>query len=87
MSLLDNSQLSTNGKLDPSTATLYKPCQCFKIGEQIFHNELNDVGKVLSKMKTSDGGQAIVVAFSKLGQRRLIENLKEETTLELTTVE
>ncbi len=88
-SLLEDSMSSDqiNGKLDPSTATVYKPCQCFKIGEAIFHSEWNDVGKVLSKLKTSDGSQAIVVSFAKLGQRKLIENLQEESILELTVTE
>ena len=86
-SLLEDSMNNVNGALDPSTATMYKPCQCFKVGEAIFHSEWNDVGKVLSKMKTSDGSQAIIVSFEKLGQRRLIENLSEEPILELTATE
>ncbi len=65
-------------KIDASTATPYNPVQSFKIGEAIFHTEWNDVGKVVSKMKTSDGSQSIVVSFEKQGQRRLIENLKPE---------
>ena len=64
--------------LDATTATTYSPLQSFKIGESIFHTEWNDVGKVLQKMKTSDGSQAILVSFEKGGQRRLIENLKPE---------
>lgn len=70
-------------KLDPANATLYNPLQSFKIGEAIFHNDWNDVGKVLSKIKTSDGNQAIIVLFTKLGQRRLIENIKPETPIEI----
>ncbi len=68
-----------NGKLDPSTATPYDPGQSFQVGEAIFHTEWNDVGKVLSKAKTSDGSQSILVSFEKAGQRRLIENLRPET--------
>lgn len=68
-----------NGKIDPSTATPYDPGHSFKVGEAIFHTEWNDVGKVLSKTKTSDGSQSILVSFEKTGQRRLIENLKPET--------
>ena len=70
---------SGNGKIDEETATPYKPWQTFKIGEAIFHTEWNDVGKVVSKTKTSDGSQSILVSFQKQGQRRLIENLKPET--------
>src|SRR5437867_5625078 len=55
------------GKLDASSATRYNPGQCFKIGESIFHTEWNDVGKVVSKAKTSDGSQSILVMFEKQG--------------------
>jgi hypothetical protein len=72
-----------NGKLDATKATLYDPWHSFKIGEAIFHSEWNDVGKVLSKTRTSNGSQSILVAFEKQGQRRLIENLKPEPTTEL----
>jgi len=67
-------------KLDASTATPYNPLSTFKVGEAIFHVEWNDVGTVLSKNKTSDGSQSILVSFEKAGQRRLIENLKPEPT-------
>ncbi len=67
-------------KKDSSKATVYQPGECFSVGQAIFHSEWNDTGTVLSKIKTSDGGQAIIVAFEKQGQRRLIENLKPEPT-------
>ena len=73
-----------NGKLDAAKATVYNPLHSFKVGEAIFHNEWNDVGKVISKMKTSDGSQAIIVSFEKQGQRRLIENLKPEPSADVT---
>jgi hypothetical protein len=65
-------------RLDATTATKYSPLQSFKVGESIFHTEWNDVGKVIQKMKTSDGSQAILVSFEKQGQRRLIENLRPD---------
>ena len=82
MSLLGvNGQASGhNGKLSAESATRYTPEQCFKIGEAIFHTEWNDVGKVTSKITTSDGSHAIIVAFEKQGERRLLENLKPEPT-------
>ena len=80
-SLLEDSQDNIK-KLDPSTATPYTPWQSFQIGEAIFHQEWNDVGKVMSKMKTSDGSNAIIVSFERLGSRRLIENLKPESITE-----
>ena len=67
-----------NGKLDPASATKYTPEQIFAVGQAIFHSEWDDVGKVTSKIKTSDGHQAIVVSFEKQGQRRLLENFKPE---------
>jgi len=82
--LITDDSAQKNAQLDPLSATPYKPCECFSIGEAIFHREWNDVGKVLAKTKTSDGSQAILVSFSKLGQRRLIENFKQEEILEST---
>ena len=78
IALMVQSTDQANGKLDASRATPYNPLQSFKIGESIFHTEWNDVGKVVRKMKTSDGSESIVVSFEKQGQRRLIENLKPE---------
>ena len=89
MNLIDfkaNAETQKNGKLDAATATRYSSEQSFKIGEVILHNEWNDVGKVISKMKTSDGSQAIVVSFEKQGQRRLIENLKPEPSADVGNV-
>lgn len=71
-------QAPADGKLDATTATPYNPQMSFKIGESIFHTEWNDLGKVMSKIRTSDGSNAIVVSFEKQGQRTLIENLKPE---------
>ncbi|TAK57344.1 MAG: hypothetical protein EPO24_09985 [Bacteroidetes bacterium] len=62
--------------LDAAKATTYTPELTFKIGEAIFHSEWNDVGKVLSKVRTSSGSQAIIVSFEKEGQKTLIENLR-----------
>jgi hypothetical protein len=80
MSLLDVSiQPNDPGaKLCAESATKYTPQQSFKVGEAIFHTEWNDVGKVVSKIRTSDGSHAIIVAFEKQGERRLLESLKPE---------
>lgn len=81
MSLIDlKIQSAENGTNDASTATKYHPAQCFKIGESIFHSEWDDVGKVLSKTRTSDGSESILVMFQKQGERRLITNLKPEAS-------
>ena len=86
-SLMDVTLASSmnDGKLDATTATPYNPLSTFKVGEAIFHVEWNDVGKVVSKNKTSDGSQSITVSFEKTGQRRLIENLKPEIADNLVT--
>jgi hypothetical protein len=68
-------------ELNAASATPYSPLSSFTIGQAIFHPEWNDVGRVMSKMKTSDGNQSIMVTFEKQGQRRLIENLKPEPAL------
>ena len=74
----DKAGAGAKGKVDANTATPYNPSKIFEIGQSIFHAEWDDVGRVVSKMKTSDGAHAIVVSFEKQGQRRLIENLKAE---------
>ena len=68
----------SNGKADVNAAALYNPQQTFTVGQSIFHSDWDDVGKVISKTRTSDGSQAIIVSFEKTGQRTLIENLKAD---------
>ena len=65
-------------KVELKDCTEYLPTKTYQVGEAIHHSEWSDVGKVRAKEKTSSGGQAIVVSFEKLGERRLIENLKVE---------
>ena len=86
MSLVDVSTHKNNGKsekLDAANATVYDPQLSFTIGEAIYHTDWDDVGKVVSKAKTSNGSQAIVVSFEKQGQRRLIENLKPDVSADI----
>jgi DNA-directed RNA polymerase subunit RPC12/RpoP len=56
----------------------YSPERIYTVGELIYHTDWDDMGKITGKEKTSNGGQAIVVSFEKLGSRRLIENLPQE---------
>ena len=51
----------------------YRPENSYTVGEAIFHSEWG-IGKVVSKERTSGGERAIVVAFEKLGERKLLEN-------------
>ncbi len=83
----DSQGEKTHQKIDPLTATPYSPLMTFKVGDAIYHNEWNDVGKVVSKAKMSDGNQSIIVSFEKCGSRRLIENAKPETVSEVQTLE
>jgi DNA-directed RNA polymerase subunit RPC12/RpoP len=65
-------------KLDRSNAVEYNPINTYKVGEAIFHSEWDDIGKIISKERTSDGTRAIVVSFEKLGERRLLESVTHE---------
>ena len=78
--LLDLSELKKNeeaSKKKPERADCseYKPQETYKVGQAIFHTEWDDVGKVISKERTSGGASAIVVSFERLGERKLLENL------------
>jgi hypothetical protein len=53
----------------------YSPRRVYTVGDSIFHNEWQDIGTVQSKEITSSGAHAILVAFQKMGERRLVENL------------
>lgn len=54
----------------------YSPEKIFEIGSAIYHVDWDDMGKVTSKEKTSNGGNAIWVSFEKNGTKKLIENLQ-----------
>ena len=58
--------------------TPYSKQKTFSIGEQIYHSDLDDMGRVVRKDKMSNGVHSIVVAFEKLGERKLLENIPEE---------
>ncbi len=66
-------------KLDRKSAIEYSQTKVFTVGQMIYHSEWDDVGRVTAKLKTSSGVQAITVAFEKLGERKLIENVGVET--------
>ena len=53
----------------------YSPKENYAVGDAIYHKGWDDVGTVVSKELTSNGSQAIVVTFNKLGEKRLIENI------------
>ena len=76
MNLKDDA--SPDQAMNAESATPYSPGSKYQVGESVFHSEWNDVGKVLSKTRTSDGSESITVMFEKQGERRLISNLKAE---------
>jgi len=76
MALLSNLNGAADATLlDAKKASLYDPHNTYEIGQAIFHSEWNDVGRVLSKVRMSNGSYAMTVAFQKLGERQLVENL------------
>jgi len=64
--------------LNREQCTPYSKEKTFSIGEQIYHSDLDDMGRVVRKDKMSNGIHSIVVAFEKLGERKLLENIAEE---------
>lgn len=64
--------------------TTYAKDRVFTIGEHIFHSDLDDVGRVVRKDKTSNGIHSIIVSFEKVGERRLLENVAEGLFEEVT---
>jgi small subunit ribosomal protein S21 len=68
-------QENAKKKLERSDCAEYSPEKTYNVGESIFHSELGDIGKIISKERTSGGARAIVVSFEKLGERRLLESV------------
>jgi hypothetical protein len=56
--------------------TPYAKEKIFSVGENIYHSEWDDVGKVVRKDKMSNGIHSIVVTFEKFGERKLLENIQ-----------
>jgi hypothetical protein len=72
---LKKSQEEGKKKLERADCHEYRPEESYTIGQAIFHAEWDDVGKIVSKVTTSDGAKAIVVSFERLGERRLLESV------------
>ena len=75
LSELKRVQDEAKKKPERSSSLEYRPESTYEVGQAIFHAEWDDIGKVVSKERTSAGASAIVVSFEKLGQRRLLENV------------
>jgi hypothetical protein len=50
----------------------------YNVGQAIFHSGFDDMGRIISKERTSNGAHAIVVSFEKAGERRLLEKVAED---------
>ena len=66
-------------KVEKSECLEYRPNMTYAVGQAIFHSGLDDMGRIISKERTSDGAHAIVVSFEKIGERRLLEKVADET--------
>jgi hypothetical protein len=62
--------------IDRETCTPYAKEKIFSVGENIYHSEWDDVGRVVRKDKMSNGVHSIVVTFEKTGERKLLENIQ-----------
>ncbi len=76
---LRKTQEESKRKVAREDASEYSPANTYTVGQSIFHSEWGDVGKIVSKEKTSRGESAIVVAFEKLGERRLLESMPPDS--------
>ena len=72
---LKRAQEESRRKLERSDCSEYSPVNTYTVGQAIFHTEWDDIGKIVSKERTSGGARAIVVSFEKLGERRLLESV------------
>ena len=77
--LLRQSQEDAKKKLERADCSEYNPTETYTVGQAIFHTEWDDIGKIVSKERTSGGARAIVVSFEKLGERRLLENVIQDS--------
>lgn len=67
----------TDENIDSSDFTTYSPQKTFGIGEAIYHEGWDDFGIVVSKNVLSNGKGSVLVKFQKLGQKQLLETIKQ----------
>lgn len=71
--LLENKTGKANGHEE--ICEDYEPTKIFHVGQLLYHKVWDDKGEVMKKETTNSGQQAIIVAFDRLGERVLVENL------------
>jgi uncharacterized protein YlaI len=62
--------------IEPDRAREYHTSKIYKVGQIIHHSRLDDVGVVVGKVaapSTIECSGSIIVSFSEIGQKRLIE--------------
>jgi hypothetical protein len=69
------SKLASLEGLETTDCTVYSPLKTYEIGEPIYHQNWDDLGKVISKNTLSNGQKSITVEFQKSGSKKLIEAL------------
>ncbi len=75
---LKRTQEESKKKITREECSEYHPENTYEVGQSIFHSDWDDIGKIVSKEKTSRGESALVVAFEKLGERKLLENVHQD---------
>jgi hypothetical protein len=69
---------SASAKIERNNCVEYAKEKTFTIGQEIYNSDLDDVGRVVRKDKTSNGIHSITVSFEKAGERKLLENITVE---------
>ncbi|MDZ7271526.1 MAG: hypothetical protein ONB17_07910 [candidate division KSB1 bacterium] len=67
--------LAGRERKDRPTLQEYHPSATFAIGQELYHPVWDDTGQVIRKEVTSGGQHMIVVAFARLGEKKLVESL------------
>jgi DNA-directed RNA polymerase subunit RPC12/RpoP len=69
-------------KIERSDCVNYSKEKEFPIGQAIYHSDLEDMGRVIRKDKTSNGTHSITVSFEKVGEKKLLEHVTKELSEE-----
>lgn len=74
---------SVEGIENDENCVSYEPAKTFNIGDVIFHKSWNDFGKVVGKEILANGFSSISVEFQKLGNKKLLESITNQTRSEV----
>lgn len=87
-SIIDLSEIKTETKpnlegIETENVKNYSPSETFEIGDNIYHRNWDDFGKVIGKEIRSDGQSSIIVEFQKSGNKKLIESYTQKPQSEV----